>query len=94
MPKLPDFQTDEELIAWFQTNDTAPYIGEMEPAEEPFVFIRTDSLTAPVDLRLRTDFLKALETLADRCGIPYQRLIQTWLTEKLAQEAPDLLTHA
>lgn len=91
MPKLPDFQSDEELINWFDTHDTSDYLDEMETVEKDFVVIRTPFLTSPVDLHLRSDFFHAIETLADRRGIPYQLLIQTWLKEKLAQEAPELL---
>lgn len=91
MPKLPEFQSDEELIAWFDSHDTADYIDEMEPAGQEVSVIRSMFPTSPVDLRLRTDFLDAIETLAQRRGIPYQRLLQQWLQEKLAQEAPDLV---
>lgn len=91
MAKLPEFQSDEELIAWFDSHDTADYIDEMAPADQEFSVIRSMFPTSPVDLRLRTDFLDAIETLAQRRGIPYQRLLQQWLQEKLAQEAPDLV---
>ena len=91
MPKLPEFQSDEELIAWFDSHDTADYIDEMEPADQEVSVISSMFPTSPVDLRLRTDFLDAIETLAQRRGIPYQRLLQQWLQEKLAQEAPDLV---
>ena len=41
MPTLPTFSTDEELAAWIDANDTAPYLDEMEDVEEPFVMHRT-----------------------------------------------------
>ncbi|RIK43827.1 MAG: hypothetical protein DCC55_04585 [Chloroflexi bacterium] len=91
MPKLPDFKTDEELVAWFESHDTADYIDEMEPADQEFPVILTEFPTRPVDLRLRADFLAAIEALAERRGVPYQRLMQIWLLEKLRQEAPDLV---
>lgn len=91
MPKLPDFKTDEELIAWFDSHDTADYIDEMEPADQEFPVLLTEFPTRPVDLRLRADFLAAIEALAERRGVPYQRLMQSWLLEKLRQEAPDLV---
>ena len=65
MPKLPKFQTDEELIAWFDTHDTADYIDEMEEADETFAFLPTAFATRPVDLRLRADLFFAIERLAD-----------------------------
>ncbi|MCE7983660.1 MAG: hypothetical protein DYG89_21000 [Caldilinea sp. CFX5] len=93
MPKLPTFQSDEELIDWFDNHDTGPYMDEMEPADEEFSVILTEFHTSPVDLRLRTDLLVAIEALAERRGIPYQRLMQIWLFNMLRQEAPDLLPH-
>ena len=33
MPKLPEFKTEEELIVWFDTHDTADYIDDMEEVE-------------------------------------------------------------
>lgn len=91
MPKLPEFATEEELAAWVDTHDTAPYFDEMEDVEEPFVVTRTQFATKPLDIRLRSDLYAAIETAAERKGIPYQMLIQTWLREKLMQEAPDLV---
>lgn len=94
MPKLPTFQNEEEEIAWFDHHDTGPSMDEMEPADEEFPVILTEFPTRPVDLRLRTDVLVAIETLAERRGVPYQRLMQIWLLDMLRQEAPDLLPHA
>lgn len=64
---------------------------EMEPADAEFQFIRTEFPTRPLDVRLRTDLLAAIESLAKRRGVPYQYLIQTWLLERLRQKPPDLL---
>ena len=91
MPKLPAFKSDEELITWFDNHDTAEYIDDMEAADQEFPVLLTEFPTRPVDLRLRADFLAAIELLAARRGLPYQRLIQIWLLEKLRQEAPDLV---
>jgi predicted DNA binding CopG/RHH family protein len=91
MPKLPEFKTEDEFIAWVDNNDLGPYMDEMEPSDQEFSVILTEFPTRPVDLRLRADFLAAIETLAERRGVPYQRLMQTWLLEKLRQEAPELV---
>jgi predicted DNA binding CopG/RHH family protein len=91
MPKLPNFKTDEELIAWFDSHATAAYMDEMEPTDKEFPVSLTEFPTRPVDLRLRADFLSAIEALAERRGVPYQRLMQIWLLEKLRQEALDLV---
>ena len=91
MPKLPAFQTEEELADWVETHDTAAYIDEMEDIEVPFKVRRTSFPTRPIDVRLRSDYLAAIEAIAEQRGIPYQMLVQRWLLEKLQQEAPELL---
>jgi hypothetical protein len=90
MSELPKFATEEELAAWVDTHDTAPYLDDMEDVEEPFTVKRTHFATRPLDVRLRADLYAALEAAAERRGVPYQMLVQTWLREKLMQEAPDL----
>ncbi|MEZ4707046.1 MAG: CopG family antitoxin [Caldilineaceae bacterium] len=94
MPKLPTFQTEEELAEWVETHDTAPFIEQMDDADIVFDIKLTEFPTSPLDVRIRSDYLAAIETLATRRGVPYQKLIQTWLLEKLEQEASELLPHA
>jgi len=57
---------------------------------ETFAVKRTNFTTKPLDVRLRTDLYAAVVAAAERRGIPYQMLVQTWLREKVLQEAPDL----
>ena len=66
MPTLPTFSTDEELAAWINANDTAPYLDEMEDVEEPFVVNPTQVATRPLNIRLRADLYIALEAAARR----------------------------
>ena len=94
MPKLPEFKTEEELITWFDTPDTTDYIDDMEEVEIDFTVTPTPFATRPLELRLRSDMVNAIESLAERRGVPYQLLIRDWLQEKLAQEAPELVSHA
>jgi predicted DNA binding CopG/RHH family protein len=92
MPKLPKFVNDEETAVWFDTHDTSPYMDDLEEAEEKFEVIRTSFATRPMDVRLRSDHLDAIQKVAERKGVPYQILVQDWLLEKLNQEAPDLVS--
>ena len=92
MTKMPKFETDEEMAAWFDTHDTADLMDDMAETDEKFEVIRTSFATRPVDMRLRSDYFEAIQTVAERKVVPYQLLIQRWLLEKLSQEAPDLLT--
>lgn len=91
MPKMPKLTTEKELAEWVSTHDTAPFLDEMEDGEETFAVKRTPFETRPLDVRVRADLYDALEATAERKGIPYQILVQTWLREKLVQEAPDLI---
>ena len=90
MPKLPEFKSDEEAAAWFDSHDSAPFMDDMEETDEKFEIVRTLFATRPMDIRLRSDYLEAIQSVAERKGVPYQILVQTWLLEKLNQEAPDL----
>lgn len=90
MKTIPEFKTDEELAAWVDSHDTAAFLDDMEDVNEQFPVRLTKFATRPLDVRLRTDLYVAIEAVAERQGIPYQMLIQSWLAEKVRQEAPDL----
>ena len=90
--RLPDFKDEEELADWVDTHDTTDYMDEWEEAVDEFAIIRTRFSTNPLEVRLRAEYLEAIEELAVRNGVPYQALVQRWLLEKLNQEAPDLMT--
>jgi len=83
---FPEFETEAEFIAWFDTHDTAPYMDSMEEVTEKFGVIRSQQL----DVMIPADYLEAIKMLAARRDISYHTLIQQWLEEKLNQEAPDL----
>ena len=91
MPQLPDFKNDKEAAVWFDTHDTAVFMDNMEEVTESFDVARTLFPTKPLGVRLRADYLEAIQQVAEREGVPYQMLVQRWLMEKLSQEAPDLL---
>lgn len=92
MRDLPNFQNDAEAAAWFDTHDTAAFMDKMEEATPRFDVVRTLFPTKPIEVRIRTDYLEAIQEVAERKGIPYQMLVQNWLMEKLHQEAPELTT--
>ena len=90
--KLPEFKDEDELAAWVETHDTSDYMDELDEVDNGFDVVRTRFSTKPLDVRIRTEYLEAIEALAVRRGLPYQALVQRWLLEKLSQEAPDLIT--
>ncbi len=89
---MPDFNNEEELAAWVASHDTSELMDVLEEITDEFEVVRTRFSTKPLDVRLRTEYLEAIEELAERQGLPYQALVQRWLLEKLSQEAPDLVT--
>lgn len=53
--KLPEFKSDQEAAAWFESHDTSEYLGEMEQVSERMVVVRTRFPVKPADVRMRTD---------------------------------------
>lgn len=90
MPKLPQFNTEEEEIAWFDTHDTAEYMDEMEEVDETFDVILT-RLTTRLTIKLPAPYVEAIRAYADRKGLTYQTVVRAWLLDRLRQEAPDLV---
>lgn len=86
------FNDEEDLANWVDTHDTADLMDVWDEVSDEFEVIRTRFSTKPLDVRMRTEYLEAIEALATRRGMPYQALVQRWLLEKLNQEAPDLMT--
>ncbi|WP_374686246.1 CopG family antitoxin [Promineifilum sp.] len=90
--QLPEFENEDDLAAWIESHDTSEYMDQMIEATDEIEVLRTRFSTKPLDVRLRTEYLEAIEELAERRGLPYQALVQRWLLERLTQEAPDLMT--
>ena len=55
MPKLPNFEDDQQAMVWFDSHDTSEYMDEMEPVPERVVVVRTRFPVRPVDVCMRTD---------------------------------------
>ncbi len=89
---LSQFDDENELAAWVESHDTSDFMNEWDEVKDEFDVVRTRFSTKPLDVRMRTEYLEAIEELAVRRGVPYQALVQRWLLEKLNQEAPDLMT--
>ncbi|MCL4868133.1 MAG: BrnA antitoxin family protein [Anaerolineae bacterium] len=89
-PKLPEFKSEAEEIAWFDTHDTSEYMDDLEEVDEPFTVIQTRFKT-PLNVTLPLSYADAIESYAARQGLTYQAVVRAWLIEKLQQEAPDLM---
>jgi predicted DNA binding CopG/RHH family protein len=89
--ELPKFSSDDELAEWIETHDLSEYMDSLEVVTDEIKVQRTPRHKQSVGLDLNPKDLDAIKRVAKTKGIPYKTLIQNWLSEKLRQEAPDLL---
>jgi len=83
MGKLPQFQTLDELVAFWDCHDFTDYVDEMtEVDEEGLPGQRRLMLQFALDRRV----WERLNELANRRGIPSDLLARQWLEERLAYE--------
>jgi hypothetical protein len=83
MSKLPQFETLDELVGFWETHDLTDYLGEMEAVD-------FDSLpTEPTILHipLEAEPLAKLTQIAAEQGIAPTRLVRSWIEERLKEAA-------
>lgn len=80
--RLPRFRTTQQLVDFFDSHDTGDYWGALPEA------------SFKVDIRKRKRFVAVDEELMDKLvtvaktkHVSSQRLVRTWLEEKLAKAA-------
>ncbi len=86
------FSSEKELAEWIGSHDTSAYIDDLEVVAEEIPIRRTPLVNETLGLLLNPNELDAIKRVAERKGVPYRTLIQTWLIEKLQQEGADLLS--
>lgn len=90
--ELPKFSSEKELADWIGNHDTSEYMDDLEAVADEIPVRRTPLVNETLGLLLNPKELDAIKRVAERKGVPYRTLIQTWLIEKLQQEGPDLLS--
>jgi hypothetical protein len=90
--ELPTFSSEKELAEWIGSHDTSPYMDDLEVVAQEIPITRTPLVNETLGLLLNPNELDAIKRVAERKGVPYRTLIQTWLVEKLQQEGADLLS--
>lgn len=85
MPKLPRFKTEEQLAAFVDTNDTAPYWSEMLPVEADGLRVKRRHQTS-VRVPVSQATLKRLRALSQRERIPLDSLLQQWVVERVKRQ--------
>jgi predicted DNA binding CopG/RHH family protein len=87
--ELPKFSSNEELADWIDNHDISEYMDDLEEVTEDLKVRRTKDAEETIGVILNSKDLEAIKQVANDKGVPYQTLIQTWVIEKLHQEAPD-----
>jgi predicted DNA binding CopG/RHH family protein len=81
---LPVFKDEDEERLFWSTHDTADYF-DLEKAQE-VVFPDLKPTTRKISIRLNESLLFELKMLANKKNIPYQSLINVYLSEKVKEE--------
>ena len=82
--KLPrKFASDTAERRFWETHDSTRYV-DWSKAERA-VYTQLKPTTRSITLRLPETLLAGLKTAANQRDVPYQSLINVWLTEKLEE---------
>lgn len=81
-PKLPKFDSIDELTTFFDENDVGEYIGSMPEAEFDVGIGRRRHYVA-VD----EDVVEKLSEISKTSRLPSRTLVNSWLREKISEHA-------
>lgn len=83
MSKLPQFDTLDELVEFWETHDFTEYLDEMEEVDLDSLPLEPTVLQIP----LEAEPLAKLAQLATEQGLTPTRLVRSWIEERLKQAA-------
>ena len=83
MNKLPQFESLDELVTFWETHDFTDYVEEMEEID----FNTLSAAGATLRITLSPEPLARLAEIADRRGVSPNSLAQGWIEERLKREA-------
>ncbi|GFP25370.1 hypothetical protein HKBW3S42_00592 [Candidatus Hakubella thermalkaliphila] len=92
MSKFPEFEDEKEARGFFDTHSTIAYLEDTEPEQVKLSEVFQKSIQErrekkqPITLKLSPSHLRDAKRLARRKGIPYQTLIQLWISEGIEKE--------
>ncbi|MGH8656528.1 MAG: BrnA antitoxin family protein [Gammaproteobacteria bacterium] len=81
---IPQFQSEAEERAFWETHDTSQYFDSSKTQQARFPNLK--SSTQAISLRLPLALLERIKFEANRRDVPYQSLIKIWLAEKIEQQ--------
>ncbi len=80
--KIPDFKTLEEAADYWDTHSFADHLEDTEPVEIE-VYLDKHRIFLEID----PDISEKLKKIAQKKGQSYDKLINSWIREKIVQEA-------
>jgi len=81
---IPEFRSEAEERAFWETHDTADYVDWSQGRTVTFPNLRPSTET--ISLRLPAALLADLKALAHKRDVPYQSLLKIFLAERVAAE--------
>ena len=78
---LPNFKTEAEERAFWESNDSTPYVYWAQAQRVVLPKLKPSTQTIP--LRLPQHLLDTIKTAANARDVPYQSLIKVWLQERV-----------
>ncbi|MBS3778982.1 MAG: BrnA antitoxin family protein [Desulfovermiculus sp.] len=76
---IPEFQSEGEERAFWETHDSSEYIDWTQA--QPASFPNLKPSTKTISLRLPEGLLERIKKEANKRDMPYQSLIKSWLFE-------------
>lgn len=80
--KIPDFKTLEDAASYWDTHSFADHIEETEPVE-----IEVSLAQRKILLEIDSDLSEKLIKIAQKKKKSYEKLIKSWIREKIIEEA-------
>ncbi len=84
MTKLPQFTSEQEEAAFWDTHDSTEFLEDTTPVDVTFVDARPPKKL--ISLRLDPAAIEKLKAVAHKKGVGYQTLLRMWVMERLALE--------
>lgn len=81
---IPQFKSESDERRFWETHDSTDYLDWSKAQRVQFPNLKLT--TTAISLRLPVGTLDRIKVAANRRDVPYQSLIKTWLSEKLAAE--------
>lgn len=81
---IPQFASEAEERAFWETHDTTEYVDWSQARLGAFPNLKLSTET--ISLRLPAGLLAELKALANQRDVPYQSLMKVFLAERIARE--------